>query len=228
MIIAGHRGASGHRPENTLGAFALALEQNAHMIELDIYLCSSGELVVIHDDRVNRTTNGDGLVEEMSLDELKKLDAGNGERIPTLAEVLDLISGKVPVNIELKGRGTAAGLSTFLDDYSPVFPWSEESLLVSSFDLPELLEFKGLKPRIRRGALNGGIPLSLGEFAKPLEPWSLHYNLEFINRKMVEDGHDRGYKIFVYTVDRLDDLARLRSWGVDGIFSNRPGDMMTS
>ncbi len=226
MIIAGHRGAPDYKPENTLSSFKLAIEQNADMLELDIYRCCSGELVVIHDDRVNRTTNGDGLVEEMTLEELKQLDAGEGEQIPTLSEVLTLIQNGIPINIELKGRGTAHALSRFIDDSLQDFPWLAENTLISSFDLPELMVFKELKPQFRRGALNGGIPLDLGGFATALEPWSLHYNIEFINEKMISDAHQRGYKVFIYTVDRRDDLARLTTWGVDGVFSNCPGDLI--
>ena len=225
MVIAGHRGAPAYEPENTMRSFKTALDQGAEMIELDIYRCATGELMVIHDDRVNRTTDGDGLVELMSYRELRRLNAGKGEKIPTLDEVCELLLGSVPINIELKGRETAEALSRFLDDPDLKRRLKPEDLLVSSFDLPELMKFREMKPSIRRGALNGGIPLNLGEFAEPLEPWSIHYSLEFINQKMVDDAHERGCKVFIYTVDRKDDLELLKSWGVDYVFSNCPGDL---
>jgi len=223
MKIIGHRGAPAYRPENTLRSFEEAISCQVSMIELDIYVCASGELVVIHDDRVDRTTNGKGLVEEMDLTELKGLDAGEGEAIPTLSEVMAFTGKRVPLNIELKGRNTAAALSRFLDSIPASDNWIRDNILVSSFNLPELLEFKHLKPEIRRGALNGGIPLDLGGFATPLEPWSLHYNLEFLNEEMVKDAHERSMRVFIYTVNHRSDYMRLKSWGVDGIFTNCPG-----
>src|SRR6056297_2287931 len=105
VLKIGHRGAMGYEPENTLRSFKKAIELNVDMVELDVYVCSSGELVVIHDDKVDKTTNGKGYVSEKSFDELRKLDAGMGEKIPTLQEVLDLIDKRAKVNIELKGKG---------------------------------------------------------------------------------------------------------------------------
>ncbi|MBI9102687.1 MAG: glycerophosphodiester phosphodiesterase [Spirochaetales bacterium] len=226
MLIIGHRGAPDHAPENTLLSFEKALEQGADMIELDIYVCLSGELVVIHDDRVDRTTSGTGVVKEMTLNELKSVNIKKGQKIPRLEEVLNQIKGRVPVNIELKGPGTAIGFSNFLDSYSPDFSWNHNEIIVSSFNLRELQVFKNLKPHIKRGALNGGVPLDLGGFAEPLSPWSLHYSIEFISPELVADAHKRGRKVLVYTVNRKDDRDRLKSWGVDGIFTNSPEAML--
>jgi len=226
MLIIGHRGAPLHLPENTLPSFDLAINQGAEMIELDIYSCATGELVVIHDDRVNRTTNGTGFVIDKTLEELRELDAGEGEKIPTLEEVLNLVRGRVPVNIELKGPGTALALHRFLLKYNPEFGWDENELIVSSFNLPELLTFKNYRPHIRRGALNGGIPLDLGAFADPIEPWSLHYSIEFFTEEMVQDAHNRGQKVFLFTVDHCSDRDKYEFWGVDGIFTNSPEKML--
>ncbi len=225
MIIVGHRGAPNHAPENTLRSFKVALEQGAQMIELDIYRCATGELVVIHDNRLDRTTNGTGFVVDKGLDELQQLDAGEGEIIPTLTEVLNFISARVPVNIELKGPGTAEALSEFLTDYIPNSSWENDDFLVSSFDLPQLKQFHQLKPEIRHGALNGGIPLDLGGFAAPIDPWSIHYSLEFVTKEMVDDAHRRGKKVFVYTIKCVEDKEIMQSWGVDGIFANSPEKM---
>ena len=94
----GHRGAMGYAPENTLKSFKKALELNVDAIELDVYICKSGELVVIHDDKVNRTTNGKGYVAEKTFKELRALDAGEKEKIPELKEVFDLVNKKVNIN----------------------------------------------------------------------------------------------------------------------------------
>ncbi len=107
VLRIGHRGAAGHAPENTLDSFRKAVELECDMTELDVHVCASGEVVVIHDETLDRTTDGKGQVSDHKLSELKQLDAGNGEEIPTLAEVLMLLKDKVMLNIELKGLGTA-------------------------------------------------------------------------------------------------------------------------
>jgi len=103
VVNVGHRGAAGHEPENTLRGFRRAMELGADMVELDVQICSSGEMVVIHDDTVDRTTNGTGAVDELTFEELRRLDAGGGERIPTLDEVIDVADREIGVNVELKG-----------------------------------------------------------------------------------------------------------------------------
>ncbi|MBA6363297.1 glycerophosphodiester phosphodiesterase, partial [Colwellia sp. BRX8-8] len=107
----------GHEPENTLRSFKKALALNVDAIELDVYVCKTGELVVIHDDKVDRTTNGIGYTEDKTFVELRQLDAGKGELIPTLEEVLDLVDKSVIVNIELKGRSTAIATYQVIDKY---------------------------------------------------------------------------------------------------------------
>jgi len=100
----GHRGAMGYEPENTLRSFKKALDLKVDMIELDVYVCKSDELIVIHDDKVDRTTNGQGYVVNKTFEELRTLDAGKNEKIPTLSEVLNLVNRKAKLNIELKGK----------------------------------------------------------------------------------------------------------------------------
>lgn len=116
MIIVGHRGAAALKPENTLSSFEEALKY-VQAIELDVHVSKTGELVVIHDDTVDRTTNKKGYVKDLTLKELKKLDAGNNEKIPTLNEVLDLINNSAIVNIELKGKETALPVSETIKSY---------------------------------------------------------------------------------------------------------------
>src|SRR3990172_151413 len=106
ILRVGHRGAGGYAPENTLASFRKALELKVDMFELDVRLCRSGEVVVLHDETVDRTTDGSGAAGDLSFSQLKKLEAGRGEKIPTLEEVLELAAGKCGVNIELKGENT--------------------------------------------------------------------------------------------------------------------------
>ncbi|MFT6331076.1 MAG: glycerophosphoryl diester phosphodiesterase, partial [Bermanella sp.] len=151
ILKIGHRGAMGHEPENTLRSFKKALALNVDAIELDVYVCKTGELVVIHDDKVDRTTNGIGYTEDKTFVELRQLDAGKGELIPTLEEVLDLVDRSVIVNIELKGRSTAIATYQVIDKYIKEKGWSELDFMVSSFDHHELNKFKHLYPQIPIG-----------------------------------------------------------------------------
>lgn len=222
MLLIGHRGTPAYAAENTLSSFRKAVDFGLDMIELDIYVCATGELVVMHDDRINRTTNGKGFVFTKTLEELKTYTVMGEDTIPTLKEVFDLLEGRIELNIELKGQGTAKALSSFLDTYLPGSPWRKEQLLISSFDLQELAVCKELQPELRIGALEGGVPLDIAGFAAPLKPWSLHFHLDYIRESIVREAHAAGYRVLVYTVDYPEDRLRLASMGVDGIFTNDP------
>ena len=216
-----HRGAKGYEPENTLAAFAKAIELGADWVEADVY-ATEGELVVIHDERLERTTNGVGSVTQSSVEYLRSLDAGKGQKIPLLSEILELLGGKAGLNIELKGEGTVHLAARLIEASLAGQNWWADHFIVSSFNHPELLEFSKLSPEIRLGAVTDGIPLGYAAFADPLKAWSVHANIEFVNQEFVDDAHRRGKKMFVYTVNHLDDLARLREMGVDGVFTDYP------
>jgi glycerophosphoryl diester phosphodiesterase len=211
----------GYEPENTLSSFRKALELGADWIETDVYAVD-GELVLIHDDRLDRTTNGTGTVTQSSLEYLRSLDAGKGQQIPLLSEALELIDASAGLNIELKGAGTASLVARSIQESLLGSKWREDQFIVSSFDHPELLAFSILMPEIRIGALTAGIPLGYAGFAESLNAWSVHASIEFVNREFVADAHERGKKIFVYTVNHPDDFARLRRIGVDGVFTDYP------
>ena len=116
VLRIGHRGAAGRAPENTLFSFEKAVLLGCDMTELDVHLCRSGEIVVIHDETVDRTTDGSGRVSDLTLNELKLLNAGQGEAIPTLYEVLSLLRDMISLNIELKGLGTAKPVSDLVKE----------------------------------------------------------------------------------------------------------------
>jgi glycerophosphoryl diester phosphodiesterase len=221
FFLFAHRGAKGYEPENTLSAFAKALDLGDSWVEADVYAVED-ELVVFHDDRLERTTNGSGHVADLSLEYLRSLDAGKGQQVPLLTEVLDLICGKAGINIELKGPGTAARVAHLIKQLLTTSSWHWDQFIVSSFHHPELLAFTRMMPEIRIGALTANIPLGYAEFAEPFNAWSVHASSEFINRAFVDDAHVRGMKVFVYTVNHRDDFFRLRKLGVDGIFSDFP------
>ncbi|MBI3171625.1 MAG: hypothetical protein HYZ32_03420, partial [Hydrocarboniphaga effusa] len=167
FLIIAHRGASGHAPENTLKAFDKAIELGARWIELDVQLHGSS-LLVFHDLRLERRTNGRGRVSERSLRYLRGLDAGGGQRIPLLNEALDLVARRARINIELKtGRGTARAVAELLKRYLKR-GWRPDDFLVSSFVLPELREFKRRLPQVPRGVLLCVVPLDLAACATEL------------------------------------------------------------
>lgn len=225
MLVIGHRGAMGYAPENTLLSFQKALELAVPMVELDVYTCRTGELVVIHDHTLERTTNGAGFVWEKSLTELQALDAGSGEVIPTLPQVLKLLDRRCSVNIELKGAGTAAPLSKLLQSYLES-GWQADDFLVSSFDHPELQRFHQQMPDIRIGALTCGIPIDYARFAQDLGAWSANLDKDFVTPEFVSDCHRRGLKCLVYTADSPLEIRRLHQMGVDGLFTNYPDRVM--
>lgn len=222
MQIIGHRGASGYEPENTLAAFEKALELGVDMIELDVYTLKTGELVVIHDATVNRTTNGTGRVEEFTLKQLRQLHVENGEKIPLLSEVLDLVNRKVPVNIELKGRDTAEPVAKLIDTYVSTKGWTNDLFLVSSFHRTELIKFIKLQPSVHAGALFVGRTKRFLTATKRGGEYSLNLNAFFITNKTVEKAHAQGLKVFAYTVNNQRTADRMKALHVDGIFTDYP------
>jgi glycerophosphoryl diester phosphodiesterase len=221
FICFAHRGASGHEPENTLLAIEKAIALGAHWIEIDVY-CAEGEPVVIHDERLEKTTNGTGYVTQQSLAYLRSLDAGKGQKIPMLREVFDLVNGRAGINVELKGSGTAAPVVRLIDEYR----WFHEMyggwVLISSFDHSALAAIRSLDAAIPIGALGFGFPPGHAGFAQDLGAVSVHTPVSLVNRAFVRDAHRRGLKVFVYTVNDTEELKRLRAMGVDGVFTDYP------
>ena len=216
-----HRGASGHEPENTLLAVEKAIQLGARWIEVDVFGVD-GKLIVIHDERLERTTNGSGYINEHSLEYLRGLDAGKGERIPILEEVLECIDHRAGLNIELKIPGIAFSVVRMLETYVYKHHWSYEDFIISSFHHHELLEVKKIQPRIRTGALLVGIPLGYARFGEELGAYSVHMSTEFVSADFIHDAHGRGLKAFVFTVNTPEELTRMKYIGLDGVFTNYP------
>ena len=221
FTILAHRGARGHAPENTLKAFDKALELGAKWIELDVQL-HAGELWVFHDQRLERCTNGSGWLADHDANALRALDAGQGQRIPFLREVLDHLAGRVNLNIELKtADGTGAAVATAL---RAAFAkrWKPPQFQVSSFHLPELRDFKRRLPEVPLGVLLCGVPLSLAAAATELGAQVVSVDRDFADAALIADAHARGAKVFVFTVNEPADMARFRAAGVDGVFTDFP------
>lgn len=221
FICIAHRGASGHAPENTLKAVRMALDLGAAWIEVDVHL-AEGELVVIHDPSLERTTTGTGAVSASSLSYLRSLDAGSGERIPLLVEVLDLVAGRAGINIELKGEHTAGPVATLLGGRVAHGTLRPDRVLVSSFDADALKEVKLLQPAIPIGVLLERHHKENAETVEAMGAFSVHVHHETIDERFVADAHGRGLKVFSYTVNSLEAIRRMRHLGVDGIFTDYP------
>lgn len=221
MLIFAHRGASADAPENTLLAVQKALEQKADGIEIDVYQLGS-ELVVIHDQWVSRTTDGHGLLTDYSLQELQKLDAGHGQFVPTLWQVLDVVRGQCLVNIEVKGVQDVSLIIECINKAVNQLAFNYEQFSISSFDHHCLVRVKNLAPTIKIGALTASKPLTYAKFAEELQAYSVNADITFVDQAFVQDAKTRGLKIYVYTVDQTADLLRLEQWGVDAVFSNGP------
>lgn len=221
FTIIGHRGARGHAPENTLMSLDVALKMGVDAIEFDVQL-HEGELLLMHDLQLERTTNGHGRLADHSLEALRQLDAGKGQKIPTLTEALNLIDQRADVNIELKTwNGTGVAVAETVRSYLEQ-GWASERFLVSSFHLPELYEFHDRLPEIPIGVLTCGVPLDWAGVASEMGASSLNISDEFVDMQLLADAHARGLKVFVYTVNAPDEIARFKAMGVDGIFTDYP------
>ena len=228
-----HRGANAYAPGNTLAAFRLALEMGADGFELDVMLSADGHLVVIHDDTVDRTTDGSGPVQQKTLAELKALDAGArfdarfaGERIPTLQEVFDLVAGnRAFVNVEIKtdslrGDGLEEKLAALIRRYG-----LGERLLISSFNPFALWRIRRLAPSLLVAVLyaeNLRVYLRDRWFAFLSRPDALNPSFRMATQEHVRWVKSRGYRLYVWTVDEESEMRRLIALGVDGIITNKP------
>jgi glycerophosphoryl diester phosphodiesterase len=225
-IVIGHRGACGYEPENTLLSFKKAMDMGADMIELDVHLCKTGQLVVIHDFSLQRTTSGKGLVKNKTLKQLKELNAGKGQNIPVLKEVFDLVNRKAKINIELKGANTAKKTIKLIKEYIKNHKWGYEDFIVSSFNYKMLKEARNIDSRIKIGVLFERYSPKVLETAKKVCAYAINPPKDLINRKMAEAFHKNNYKVFVWTINTVPEIKKVLSIGVDGIFTNYPDRML--
>ena len=217
MILTGHRGAAKLEPENTLLSIQKAIDLGVDQIEIDVHLTRDQHLVVIHDVTVDRTTDGDGAIADFTLAEVKQLDAGKGERIPTLQEVIDLVRGKVILQIELKGPGTAEPVIETVKQNS-----LENGVLLTSFVHDRLREARQLNPNLRLGALWATPPPDACEQAIDMGAEAIHIQHLNIDADLVQKAHAHGLQIRAWNPDTVEEIQRAMDLGVDAIGSNRP------
>jgi glycerophosphoryl diester phosphodiesterase len=223
--ITGHRGAAGLAPENTLSAFRKAIELNLDGVEFDIQRASDGEIVVFHDETLDRTTTGTGELKDFTLDELRKLDAGywfdprfQGEPIPTLKEVFELLKpSDLILHIELKSpylyMGIEAQVAALIRDYDLT-----ARVQVRSFYHPALHTFYQIAPEIAISELwYERIPNETDTHFRTIN--ALH---SLYTEENIADSHKRGQKVTAWTVNDTDIAKRLIMWGIDGLTTDRP------
>ncbi len=218
----GHRGAKAHIAENTLESIQKALALGVDMIELDVHKCASGELWVLHDFTLDRTTNGSGEIAKKSSEELEVLMIQEKFKIPRLTEVLDLIEGKCSINIELKGRNTAGPVCKLISEKITSGKWEYQDFLISSFQKNELFKTRKFDEKVPIGVLSkASVPEAI-EIAKQLDAVAIHPSLGIITRDNVQLCHDENLKVNVWTVNEYNDIQRMIEFGVDGIISDYP------
>jgi len=232
VFVIAHRGCSGATPENTLVAFKSAMEAGSDMIELDVHISKDGEVIVIHDDSLNRTTNGKGRVADHTLEQLKQMDAGGwfgahftGERIPTLKEVLELARGRTLVNIEIKsgdlGRYGVKDLAErALQEVERA--GMEQQVLFGSFDPQALQRIQEKNPRVPTALISS----KKWDFPQEItqgQPFAiLSCRKSVLTQDNISRAKQKGLKVFVWTLDTEEEMEQFLNWGIDGIITNYP------
>lgn len=217
ILIIAHRGASAYEPENTLRSVKKALELGADFVEIDVRASRDGHLMVMHDAMVDRTTNGKGYVKDMTLEELKKLNAGLGERIPTLQEVAELIRGKAQLVVEIKVPEIEKKVLQVIKENE-----LDRKVLITSFYHPILKRVKELDPNIRTGVIVASRPIKPARLALDANSNALFPKYIYVDLQMVEEAHRHDLAVYPWTIDALNEIKPLIKMGVDGIVTNKP------
>ncbi len=237
--VIAHRGFSGTRPENTLAAVKAAIEVGADMVEVDVTLTADGQVVCIHDETVDRTTNGSGPVTSYDLEELQRLDAGSwfssqwaGETIPTMAEVLEVAKGRVLVNIEIKSEvvtleaegGIAEKVVRLINEMK-----MSDQVIVSSFEPLALQHVRAIDPSIVTASLfnkdihRGWAP---SDVVNPVDSRALNISQKRVTPALMDQCRTSEIPVGVYTVNKKRNMRKMIRLGVQAIFTNHPDQLL--
>jgi len=233
-IILAHRGDSAHAPENTLPSFQQALQNGADGIELDVQLTADDHVIVIHDSTVDRTTDGKGHVSSMSLDAIRKLDAGkwfnekfSGTKVPLLEEVFETVGRDKIINVELKfdnyfsaRDGLVMKVCELIKQHN-----NHSQILFSSFFPSSLNIAEQMLPEVPRGLLT--MPGVLGLWARSFgfmfgNYQALHPHTSNVSREQVQRAHRLHRRVHAWTVNKPEEIIRFKGWGVDGVITDDP------
>lgn len=224
--ILGHRGASGEAPENTKAAFDKALQQGADGVELDVQMTKDGHAVVIHDEKVNRTTDGSGYIKNKSLEEIRSLDSGSyyhssykGEKILSLEESLKILEKAKLINIELKGGGK--GLEEEVIKLIRKMGF-ERQVLLSSFNHYSMKKISELAPELKTGVLHVAGLYEPWEYAKNIGASTLNTYYKAARKEMVKRIQRENMQVVVYTVNKEKDIRKMLNLGVDVLITDYP------
>ena len=229
MLKIGHRGAAAQAPENTLASFRRAVELGADGVEFDLHRTRDGAFVVIHDETLDRTTDGHGNVDDFTLAELRRLDAGSwrgtefaGEQIPMFEEIAAALPRGLILFAELKAGsfrypGIEEELATFLRSHALL-----GRVRVSSFDHRALARLRALLPDLETGALFIALPVDAVGVARDCGAQALHPNFHYLTAELVEEAHRAGLAVNTWTVNDPADIDRVRAMRVDGVMTDHP------
>ncbi len=217
ILRIGHRGAAGHAPENTLTAIQKAIALGCDFAEVDVRRTRDGELILLHDERVDRTTDGEGPVDGMSIERVRKLKGMGGERIPTLAQALHAANGRIGLMLELKVQGITDKVRSAVRRSRFRSP-----LVYASFAAEEMREIRTAIPSATTMVLMDTLPRDPITHVRHVR--ATHAGLRFstVTRPLIEGFHDAGLRVFVYTVNEPKDIRSAVSVGVDSIISDFP------
>ena len=216
MLKIGHRGARAYEPENTLRSFKKALELGVDAVELDVRKAKDGEIVVMHDAKVDRTTSGKGLVSELTLKEIKQLVTEKGEKIPTLEEALDFLEKKVKILIELKETGFEKKVLNLVHEKG-----LEKNVIIVSFLEEALRKVRELDDEMETGLIYARHRNPI-KAALELRANYLLSLYRFTHTSNVKKAHENGLKIIAWTINKREEVSEFAKKGVDGIASDKP------
>jgi glycerophosphoryl diester phosphodiesterase len=229
VLVVSHRGAMGHAPENTMASFRKGYELKADMIELDIQMSKDRELVVIHDGDVSRTTGGKGHIRDMTMEDIRSLEAGShfssafkGEKIPILREVLSWAKDKIPLAIEIKGdpqpaEGIEERLVTLLQEYNMI-----NRVMVISFHHASLKRLKEMEPSVATGIIYYAALVDTVAVARAAKADSIHPGWKFCTASMIEKVHRAGLAVYAWAANDEEEMKHLIKMGIDAIGTNYP------
>ena len=230
-----HRGASGYEPENTIRAFEKAIELGADMVELDVFtsltdakglrhLSRDGHLIVMHDASVDKTTNGSGYIKDLTLQELKMLDAGKGEQIPTPQEVIDSVKGRCGLYIELKGEDTEQPMVELIRENT-----LQDSVIIASFDLNKVRKVKELASELETSVLVSDKDADWAAIAKEAKADCIHFCWErypsphtLLTAEVMNKASANGLKVIIWHEERQEEIREIIKQDIYGICSNLP------
>lgn len=215
MKIIAHRGASYYEPENTLRAYKRAMGMGADFIEVDVRITKDKELVIMHDDDVSRTTNGKGLVKNFTLEELKKLDVGLGEKIPTLEEVIKLVKNKINLVVEIKEPGTEMEIIKKIEESNL------ENTILTSFYHKTVKNVRNSEINVNAGIIFVGEPINICKLTADANANVIFPSYKYMTEELIKDAKKCGLTVYPWAIDEERIFNKFAKMGVDGIVTNK-------